>query len=294
MRKNWIYRSVTAFCIAGFLASGSITAYATSGEVSGSVDMTGRDLTVNAGKDRDLFSSMKNLVPGDQVSNKVKITNNSSRAVTFYLKAYSDYVAEGDGAVRADGKSPETVTAEGKTFHEELLDMIHMEIFSGDELVYEGTAAGEGSLVTDDYGISLGSVPAGSEKALKVEITLPGAEMDNEFASTFAAIDWQFIAEGTSGGGGDNPGNNPGTGDGPGPGTIIETIVDQDVPLAGFIPGLDENVNILIEDEGVPLAGLAKTGGAVLYLKQVSIILVLLFIGLFLVNRQRKRALKKS
>ena len=51
-------------------------------------------------------------------------------------------------------------------------------------------------------------------------------------------------------------------------------------------------MNILIEDGEVPLAALAKTGGAVLYLKQVSMILVLLVAGLAAVGYARKRSNK--
>ena len=189
MKRVPLKKSIAAICLTAFLASaGMMEAYAGTGlgaaaagrgirytaDLSGTVDLEGRDLTINAGKNRDLFSNMKNLMPGATVSNTVKINNNSSNAVTFYLKAYSDYKAGGTGAVRTDGGSTETVTAAEKVFKEDLLDRIRMSIWSDSELIYQGTAAGEGSLTEDSYGISLGSVGAGSNKTLKVEITLPG------------------------------------------------------------------------------------------------------------------------
>lgn len=305
MKKVQTHKLIAMICAAAFLIQGSMDAYASTrpghlmatADIGGTVDVTGRDMTVNAGKNRDLFSKMKNLMPGAQVSNTVKITNNSSDAVTFYLKAYSDYVSDGDGAVRADGASAESVMVDGKEFKDQLLGEIDMTIQMGDAILYQGPAAGEGELVTGDYGISLGSVAAKSAETLTVQITLPGESMTNEYASSFGAIDWIFIAEGTSTGGtsgGSEGGSGGNTGGGPGgPGTVIETIEDTEVPLAGMFPGGDD-VLILIEDEGVPLANLAKTGGAMLYLQQVSIILVLLIIGLVLVDRKRRHRTKRA
>ena len=82
--------------------------------------------TVSA-QDKDLFTNMKNLVPGDVVENTVDITNNSSQSLTFYVKAYPDFTASGEGARRDGGP---LVTEEGKEFQSDLLDIMKMNITS--------------------------------------------------------------------------------------------------------------------------------------------------------------------
>lgn len=289
MMKKLISRTVASFCIAAVLAAGSVETFAANVETSAaSVDLNSKnDFKITAAQDRDLFSNMKGLMPGDTVSNTVSLKNNSARAVTFYLKAYSEYeLATGSNAiVRSDDTSenPATVkVADGKNFNANLLEFIQMTITMDGVELYKGSAYGEGDLVNGNYGISLGSIGARSAKDLVVTITLPGAEMDNKFADAFAATDWMFIVEGT------DPPPNPSGGSGSDPTPGIVRITDGDVPLG------DADVNVLIDDGLIPLGSLAKTGEMAMNLTQYGILLVVLLFGLVIVGRAKRREMNKK
>lgn len=231
------------------------------------VDVTGSgryasDTQVVVGyEDKDLFSNMKNLMPGDVISNTVAIANRSSRSVTIYLKAYPDFTsADGITAVRGDS----TASAEGKTFRDDILNQISMTLKLGDTVIYEGSADGltpaDGytALTEGDYGISLGNFPANNQQILTVTLQLPGPVFDNSFADSFDAVDWVFCVEGTTpstggGGGGSTPGG--------GGGHRVTPIGDSEVPLGPWT-GENTDSNIVITDPDVPLAVLPKTGDA--------------------------------
>lgn len=297
MRRKLIKGITTCFCVAAILAMNCVEVFAATNPfaMASSVDLNSQnDFKINAAKDNDLFTNMKDLMPGDEVSNTISINNNSSRSATFYLKASCDYKASGKDAVNGNGK---VVTIDGKIFHEDLLDMIDMTITADNTVIYSGKASGKTSegqdseLITANYGIKIGDVAAKASMQLTVTIKLPGAEMTNEYMNAFGAVDWMFIVEGTnspSGGGDDDHG---GGGNHPGGGTIIETIDDGPVPMGDIIPENPGDVNIYLDDGLVPLAGLAKTGGSVLYVKEFGILLVALLLGLAAVDRIRKRAI---
>lgn len=305
MRKKIIKGITTCFCVAAILVMNCVEVFAATNPfaVASGVNFNGQhDFKINAGKDNDLFSNMKNLMPGDEVSNTISIHNNGNKSISFYLKAKCDYDGSGDSAVNGDGNS---VTVDGKVFHKDLLDMIDMTISADDVVLFRGSASGkapdgqDSELVTASYGIKIGDVAAKASKQLTVTIKLPGAEMTNEYMNAFGAVDWMFIAEGTDSSGGGSDGGDSGGGDSggntPGGGTVIETIPEGPVPLSTLMPGDDPgDVNIYIDDSPIPLAGLAKTGGSVLYVKEIGILLISLLLGLAAVDRIRKRAIEKQ
>ena len=302
MKLNLIRRAAAGFCVAAMLAAGSIQSFAAGTQVlrAPEVNYNHRNeggFTVSA-QDKDLFADLKNLVPGDKAENTVYIKNNSSQSLTFYVKAYPGYKASGDGASRGDGP---IVKEEGREFMEELLDIMKMNITTedgtyiyGDE-TFSMPASGRGTeFETGDYGITLGSIPAGGSKTLTVTVSFPGSELGNDYAAKFGAVDWVFYVEGTSSNGGGNHGGGGGgshtggsSGEATGPG-MITTITDGEVPLSPGIGGPGD-VNISIEDGAVPLDALAKTGESVLYLKQAGIILAVLVIAALAVGYARKK-----
>lgn len=292
MRRNLIKRVMAGFGVAAVLAANCMTSFAatTTFLPAASVDLNSRnDFKINAGQYGDLFSNMKNMVPGGSASNTVSIRNNSSESVTFYLKADSNFTAAGENAVK-DGK---VVSEPGKKFKDDFLDKVDMIITIDGTEVYHGKASGEGDLVTGNYGIKLSTVQAHSSVNLVVSITLSGPDIGNEYSGVFGAVDWMFMAEGTDShdsGGSDDSG---GSGGDPGGGPDIVVVETVDVPLADLAPGsgLDTSgdVGILIEDQGVPLAGLAKTGGPVSHLAEISGVVIILAAGLYLIDRKRKK-----
>lgn len=311
MKPNLIRRAAAGFCVAAMLAVNSVQSFAAAPQVlrAPEVNYSHRNeggFTVS-GQDRDLFSELKNLVPGDTVENTVYIKNDSAQSLTFYVKAYPGYEADGEGASRDGGP---VVTEEGREFQSDLLDIMKMNItledgtyLYGDE-AFSMPASGKGTpFEENDYGITIGSIPAHSGRTLTVSVKVPGADMGNDYAAKFGAVDWVFYVEGTDssggGGGGSHGGGGGGgsshtggsSGEATGPGRIT-TITDGEVPLAPGIGGGPGDVNITIADGAVPLSALAKTGGSVLYLKQAGIILAVLVIALAAVGFARKRKQK--
>lgn len=304
MKIKLIRRAVAGFGVAAMLAVNSVQSFAAAPQVlrAPEVNYNNRNeggFTVS-GQDKDLFSELKNLVPGDSVENTVYIKNNSSQSLTFYVKAYPDFTASGDGAKRGDGLA---VTEEGHEFQSDLLDIMKMNItledgtyLYGDENFSQPASGKDTEFADSDYGISLGSIPAKSGKTLKIAVRLPGAEMGNDYAAKFDAVDWVFYVEGTngSGGGGGSHGGSSGgsshtggsSGEATGPGMV--TITDGEVPLSPGTGGPGD-VNITIEDGAVPLSALAKTGDSVLYLKQAGIALAVLVIALAAVGCARRK-----
>lgn len=300
MKIKQIRRAAAGFCTAAILALNSVQSFAAAPLMMRAPEVNYNHraeggFTVSA-QDKDLFTNLKNLVPGDVVKNTVDITNNSSQSLTFYVKAYPDFTSSGEGA-RRDGGA--LVTEEGKEFQSDLLDIMRMNITKEDGTYLYGDkdfsqpASGKGTEFEEsEYGIVIGSIPARSSETLTVTIKLPGAELGNDYADKFDAVDWVFYVEGTDssgGGGGHGGGGSHGGGGGgtpTGPGMI--TITDDEVPLASGVPG-NGDVNITIEDGAVPLAALPQTGDETLILPAVVVLGVSGIILLYLGSSPRKK-----
>lgn len=295
MRKDIWKRIAAALSAVVLLAANSVEAFAASD--ADSVEYNSRyDFTIGA--DRDLFSNMKELMPGAQVSNTISIQNNSNSSVTFYLKAEPDYEAvAGNIHAAKNSQNGSVVTIDDKKFVEGMLEKLQLTVVYDGKTIYEGPASGTTNSLSGGnlggegaYGYKLGAVNGKTTKKLTVTLNVPGAEFGNEYQNAFTAVDWIFYAEGISGGGGepDNPGH--GDRDDPddpddGPGRVV-VINEGDVPLASMG---DEDVNIVIEEGQVPLASLAKTGGEIFYMKQLAVLLVILIFGLITINRVEKK-----
>lgn len=262
MKKIQLKRMMAGFWAAAFVVMSSVTALAAdSVEVKGSGEYASTT-SVNVYQDNDLFSNMKELMPGATVTNTVEMKNLSSREVTMYLRAYPDFVTKDNGASAERDRTETSETGDkstadpaGKTFRDDILDQIEMTLTLDGKVIYQGSADGETpeagytALTAEDFGIKLGSFAANSTKKLEVKLILPGPKFDNSFANSFDAVDWVFCAEGTTP---DNGGGNSGGSSGGGGGT--KTIKDPSVPLG---PG---DANIVITDPDVPLSALPKLG----------------------------------
>ena len=249
---------------------GSMTALAADTDsinVEGSGTASG-STHVQVYQDKDLFSNMKELMPGDTISNQVTVANTSSRSVTVYLKAYPEFIGSADGLeatrVRTESNGAlSTASADGKTFRSDILDQISMTLKLGDEILYQGSADGvnpdEGyaAMVNGDYGISLGSFAANTQETMTIELTLPGPAFDNSFESKFDTVDWVFCVEGTTpsshhGGGGGGGGSNTGNGRYNPSGTDTTSSLED-------ITG-EDGTNIVVTDPGASLASIPKLG----------------------------------
>lgn len=271
MNKLHIKRMMTNIIAAAFVAMSGMTALAADAVI---IDGTGKyagSTTVDVKYyDKDLFSNMKELMPGSTVANTVSLENRSGRAVTIYMKAYPNFEEEQDvfSAIRervetALSGDKSEVSVEGKSFNNAILDLAEMTLTLDDAVIYKGSAdgskpeAGYQGLTEGDYGINLGKFSSDEVKTLKIELYLPGEKFTNEYASTFDAVDWVFCAEGTTPSGGDsskdptkstvsvNDGEVPG---GASPSiskdvldnSVLQTVDDSQIPL-GILPALGDN-----------------------------------------------------
>ena len=87
------------------------------------------------------------------------------------------------------------VPREQEQLPDDLLELIHMKVYHGTDLIYDGTARGgqyAGSVQNLQNVISLGNYAAGSKKDIRVELTLePNTPM--EYADVLSRIDWKFM-----------------------------------------------------------------------------------------------------
>ncbi len=216
MKRRKLHKMMAGLWTLAAVAFGSLSALAADTvEVTGSGSHADSTDVFVGYADKDLFSNMKGLMPGDTISNTITLHNQSSRGITIYLKAYPDFVSgneEDTAAVREDSLA----MADGKAFQEKLLNLTDMTLTLGKQIIYEGSAdgkapeAGYRALTDGDYGISLGYFSVGKKEELTVTLELPGQELGNAFQGTFDAVDWVFCVEGTTPSDNDGPGTGPG------------------------------------------------------------------------------------
>lgn len=126
----------------------------------------------------DLFHNLKNMMPGDSVTQeiKVKVTNASGKTVKLYLKAES--TNEAYTKLFAEGKATLTVQDPAGT---DVSDKL--------------------TSVTENNTVELGTFASNETKKLTVQFTLP-KEAGNDIAALTAELGWVFTAEVTNNGGG--------------------------------------------------------------------------------------------
>ena len=149
----------------------------------------------------DLFSNFKNVMPGDKLSESIKIKNSADDCdyINVYLKAvvhdengnpltYSETFENTDGKDQAneDAKRDETVAT-----MQDFLSQLTMRIYNGDKLIYNASPDKAGALVDN---VLLGTLTKGESLDLKVELDVP-KELGNEYAYRVGEVDWVFLAE---------------------------------------------------------------------------------------------------
>lgn len=129
----------------------------------------------------DLFSSFKDVMPGDVRSETIEIRNRTreQKPIRLTLTAISPVL---------DSLEPEQRTA-----MEELLSMLSVRVWAADTLVFDATAD-----TSFDKLVPLGIIPYGKRAVMRVELTVP-VEVNNEQAQNIAKIQWVFGSEDASG-----------------------------------------------------------------------------------------------
>lgn len=140
----------------------------------------------------DLFTDFKNIMPGDSISQTVRVVNNGKEGHTtkIYLKALGP-TDIADGTVLGNGNDADKMT--DKAVYQKLLSQLNLKVVNvkGDEKLFEATADKTDGLTN---WVLLGSLRKGGEVDLTVSLEVP-IEMGNEFQDIAGALDWVFKIE---------------------------------------------------------------------------------------------------
>lgn len=157
----------------------------------------------------DLFGNFKDVMPGDKLTEEIKITNWAldSDYVKVYMQAIPNHLS---GSV-----AREETAASMKDF----LSQLYMTIHKGTKAVYSASPDETAQLTDRVY---LGSLRRGRSMTLDVELTVP-ATLGNDYANRKGEVDWVFTFEGCED-------STPKTGD-----TIMTPAAVMAVAAAGLV-----------------------------------------------------------
>lgn len=224
----------------------------------------------------DLFASFKDMMPGDNLEQNIKVLSQRTGKVKIYLYA-RDCTLFNEIVETLPGETPaENIHLEEKdTNTTELLD--YVKVKKGADIL-DLKAAGAGTA-----GVYLGTFTKDMEITLNVAVNLP-IELGNEYQDAEAYVDWIFYAEEVvegGNGGGDEGGETPT----PPPTEPPIDIQPVDPPLTE-IPDITE-----IENPPPPLAELPKTGDSTgLYLPATIMVVSGVLLAAVLIFAPRRKA----
>lgn len=147
----------------------------------------------------DLFGGFKGVMPGDELSETVTVTNKAREFdyVKVYLRA------------RTHSNSSNTMVASDPEYGKDAVEMkdflskLTMRVYNGSKLIFEASPEELDGLSKNVY---LGSLEKNENLKLTVELDVP-IELGNEYANRVGEVDWVFTVEGF------NYSDSPKTGD---------------------------------------------------------------------------------
>ena len=137
--------------------------------------------------DTDLFDNFKNVMPGDNLTQKIHVSNTA--ADCDYIKVYLK-------AVPHDAQNnplSENVAASGETVETMVpfLRQMTLTVKNGDQTIYSGAASEAGTLAE---GVLLGRLERNESLELNANLEVP-LDMGNDFANRVGEVDWVFKVE---------------------------------------------------------------------------------------------------
>ena len=134
----------------------------------------------------DLFGSLKNVMPGDTVTETITFTNSATDCdfVNLYMRAEAH--DETDNPL-----SPKVAEKESVATMTEFLSKLSMKVWNGTELIYDASPDQLDGLKSNKF---LGTFHTGETATLKVELSVP-IELDNKYANRVGEVDWIFHVE---------------------------------------------------------------------------------------------------
>ncbi len=118
--------------------------------------------------ENDLFDNYKMVMPGDVLTQRITIRNNSGKPVRIYLRA-------------------EKVDAQ----YEEFLSRINLQVSAKDGQIFDAAASETGQLTENTL---LGTFRKGGVTDLVLTLTVP-YDLGNEFMCTMGVVPWTFLVE---------------------------------------------------------------------------------------------------
>ena len=133
-----------------------------------------------------LFPDFEGAMPGDTLTQEVKVANNSSNS--DYVKIYLRAEPHDASSNPLETKVKET---EDEVSMTDFLAQLHMTVKNGNETIFDSTADQTDGL-TDN--VLLGTFRKGEGTTLNVTLEVP-AELGNEYANRSGEVDWIFTVE---------------------------------------------------------------------------------------------------
>lgn len=182
--KGLEFRKIAALFLIGLLTSAGFTAQAESGNVVMSENNT--QITLKC--DEDLFSSFKNMMPGQTAKQVIQIANTGEETLSLYLRAENAQLSDFD-------------CEEKRQLSQELIEQCQLTVnetgptLSDEKLIYSGPASGKGDRDNMTANVSLGSFQTNSSAQITATLTVPQT-VGNRYQNAAAKVRWIFIAEG--------------------------------------------------------------------------------------------------
>lgn len=118
--------------------------------------------------DSDLFENFKGVLPGDVLTQQIRVENSTGKKVRIYMRA--------EGASEADAA---------------FLSNLQLNVVSGDKEIFEAAASETAQLTENTL---LGTFKKNGGTDLTVTLTVP-AELGNDFMATSGVVPWTFVVE---------------------------------------------------------------------------------------------------
>lgn len=167
------------FTGAAFAAESSVTY---EGGAENYVFLPGSEYT-----DTDLFDNFKGVMPGDELEQKITVTN--EQGLCDYVKIYMRAVPHDD---TANPLSDSVMQYETVVTMEDFLHQLSLTVVKEDGTeIFKGTAEELDGLAEN---VLLGSFEKGESTVLTAKLSVP-IELGNEYANRVGEVDWVFVAE---------------------------------------------------------------------------------------------------